>query len=95
MNTAIDGAKGSGLMKKIAILMFLILSTAVVAQDLETGLGGTAGIPDTGNTMGGSDIPQTAQITASSFLQPGTLAYLAASLVSLGLYAKRKQRKKS
>ncbi len=85
-------------MKKTAILiffMFLMLSTAAVAQDLRAGLGGTAGMPDTENYMGGSDISQTAQITASSFLQPGTLAYLVASLVSLGLYAKRKQRKRN
>lgn len=84
-------------MKKTTFLifsMFLLLSTAAVAQELATGFTTTAGMPATGNTMGGSDVPQTAQITASSFLQPGTLAYLAATLVSLGIYAKRKQRKR-
>ncbi|MBS1226342.1 MAG: hypothetical protein H6R32_276 [Candidatus Aminicenantes bacterium] len=85
-------------MKKTTILifsMFLLLSTATVAQDLASGFTGTAGMPDTGNNTGGGDVPQTAQITASSFLQPGTLAYLVASLVSLGIYAKRKQRKRN
>lgn len=85
-------------MKKIAILiclMLLILSTAAIAQNMGTGLTGTAGKPDTGSNTGGTGVTPTAQITASSFLQPGTLAYLAASLVSLGIYAKRKQRKRS
>jgi len=85
-------------MKKTTILiflMFLLLSTAAVAQDLAAGFTGTSGMPDTGNYVGGSDVPQTVQITASSFLQPGTLAYLVATVVSLGIYAKRKQRKRT
>lgn len=85
-------------MKKTTILiflMFLLMSAAAVAQDLATGFTGTSGMPDTGNNVGGSDVPQTAQITASSFLQPGTLAYLVATLVSLGIYARRKQRKRT
>jgi len=84
-------------MKKTAIsifLMILMLSTAALAQELASGFTGTAGRPDTESNSGGSDIAQTVQITASSFMQPGTLAYLVASLVSLGIYAKRKQRKK-
>jgi hypothetical protein len=79
----------------LIFLMFLMLSIAAVAQDLGIDITGTAGMPDTGNNVGGSDVPQSAQITASSFLQPGTLAYLAATLVSLGIYAKRKQRKRA
>lgn len=85
-------------MKKTAtiiFLMFLMLSTAAVAQDLNTDLAGTAGIPNTRDNTGGSDVPQTSQITGASFLQPGTLAYLVASLVSLGIYAKRKQKKRT
>jgi hypothetical protein len=85
-------------MKKLAISMFLMilmLSTAVIAQELASGFTGTAGRPDTESHIGGSDVAPTAQITTSSFMQPGTLAYLLASLVSLGIYAKRKQRKRS
>lgn len=85
-------------MRKIVILMFLMilmLSTAALAQELASGFARTAAWPDTENNVGGSNVSPTAQITASSFMQPGTLAYLVATLVSLGIYAKRKQRKRS
>ncbi len=67
-------------MKKIPILLFLLLSTAAMGAD---------------SWYGPRHKPGRTRGDTYSVAEPQTLILLGAGLVSLGIYAKRKNRKKT
>ncbi len=81
-------------MKKIVILLFFAISTAAVASDSWPGW--FKSHPKTSQSQDG--ITRGAGNTGSngySVTEPQTLALLGAGLVTLGIYAKHKQGKKT
>jgi hypothetical protein len=90
-----SGREKKAMMKKMLILVFFALSTAAIAQDF--GPGGT--IPggrldrsqDSSALVGGGG---TTAVESASVNGIKTFALLGTGLVSLGIYAKRKQAKR-
>jgi hypothetical protein len=85
------GTEKEAQMKKIVILLFFALSTAAVASDSWPGW--FKSHPKTSQNQDG--ITRGAGSNGFSVAEPQTLALLGAGLVTLGIYAKRKQGKKS
>jgi len=79
-------------MKKILIVLFLMLSTAAIAQQQRTR---RADERDLGYTSGHRASVKTEGVETFAVPEPGAIVLLGAGLVSLGIYAKRKQGKKS
>ena len=84
-------------MKKIVILAFFVLSTAALAQVSGPGSSWTkeGGKPDRGRS--GTVYTRntgSAAVQGYSVPEPAAIGLLGAGLVSLGIYAKRKQGKK-
>ncbi|MCX6569950.1 MAG: hypothetical protein NT006_00750 [Candidatus Aminicenantes bacterium] len=77
-------------MKKMLILLFFALSTAAVASDSWPGW--FKSHPKTGHSQVGTT--RGAGINGYSLTEPQAIALLGVGLVSLGVYAKRKQGKK-
>ena len=80
-------------MKKLLILLFFAMSTAAVASDSWPGW-----FKSSSHRTGQTNLSATAGANAGngavSVAEPAAIALLGAGLVSLGIYAKRKQGKK-
>jgi hypothetical protein len=80
-------------MRKIFIVLFLMLSTAAIAQQQRpTRL---AGERDAGYNIGSRPSVKPDGVETFAVPEPGAIVLLGAGLVSLGIYAKRKQGKKN
>ena len=82
-------------MKRIFIVMFLMLSTAAIAQHEQQRPTKLAGERDAGYNISRRARVNPDQVEPFAVPEPGALLLLGAGLVSLGIYAKRKQGKKS